>query len=349
MVIMGLNMLNIFPWLRRFNLHTPKFFADKIHSGKRNGPIYVGLLNGLMPCGPLQAMQLYALSTGSFVKGAFSMFLFSAGTLPLMFGLSALSSVLTASSRGKKFTRGMMTAGAAMVVVMGAAMFGNGASLSGLAMPVFAQASVQGVPAQIEGGVQVVKTELHSGQYEPITVQVGTPVRWTIHAEPGTVNGCNNRIIIPEYGRMQKQLETGDNVVEFTPTRSGTFVYTCWMGMIRGKITVLDETGSGSDDDRVLTAELPPDLFADFDSAYDSDPFADIFADANGGDASSSATNSATSGGSCCPPAASGPSGSSGSIALGPRRFLESSCSPAPTAAGPRRVQTQQNCCGGRY
>ena len=37
-----------------------------------------------MPCGPLQAMQVYALSTGSFIGGALSMFLFSLGTVPLM-------------------------------------------------------------------------------------------------------------------------------------------------------------------------------------------------------------------------------------------------------------------------
>jgi len=52
-----------------------------------------GLLNGFMPCGPLQAMQLYALGTGSFIAGATSMFMFSLGTVPLMFGLGAISSI----------------------------------------------------------------------------------------------------------------------------------------------------------------------------------------------------------------------------------------------------------------
>jgi sulfite exporter TauE/SafE/copper chaperone CopZ len=280
MVIMGLNMLNVFPWLRRLNPRMPKIFADKIHGGKQNGPLYVGLLNGLMPCGPLQAMQLYALSTGSVTKGAFSMFLFSMGTVPLMFGLSALSTVLS-----KKFTHGMMTVGATMVVILGVVMFGNGMNLSGISasIPIFAQngSAVQGTVARMEGDVQVVKTDLSSGRYAPITVQAGVPVRWTIHAEPGTINGCNNRIIIPEYGRMQKKLEFGDNLVEFTPSRSGTFTYTCWMGMIRGKITVLDDTGEGNSvantsdvDEQELTAALAEmagdinndiDIFADFD------------------------------------------------------------------------------------
>ncbi|MDR1978377.1 MAG: sulfite exporter TauE/SafE family protein [Synergistaceae bacterium] len=320
MVIMGLNMLNVFPWLRRLNPRMPKVFADKIHGRKRNGPLYVGLLNGLMPCGPLQAMQLYALSTGSVVRGSLSMFLFSVGTVPLMFGLSALSTILS-----KKFTRGMMTVGATMVVILGIAMFGNGMNLSGISasLPVFAQnrPSLQGAVAQVEGGVQVVETELASGRYAPITVQAGIPVRWTIHANPGTLNGCNNRIIIPEYGRMQKKLELGDNVVEFTPTRSGTFLYTCWMGMIRGKITVLDKSGeveAEEVDENALAAQLPSDLFSDV--ADDSDPF-DMFDDAGSADAEPTANAP-----SCC--------------------ALRAAPSRASLSLGPRRVQTRRNCCG---
>ena len=95
MVIMGLNMLNVIPWLKKINPHMPKIFGRKIQGSKgKHGPFIVGLLNGLMPCGPLQAMQLYALGTGSFLMGAASMFVFSLGTVPLMFGFGALSSLL---------------------------------------------------------------------------------------------------------------------------------------------------------------------------------------------------------------------------------------------------------------
>jgi sulfite exporter TauE/SafE/copper chaperone CopZ len=276
MVVMGLNMLNLFPWLRRFTPRMPSIFGDKIHNGKNNGPLFVGLLNGFMPCGPLQAMQLYALSTGSLLKGALSMFIFSTGTLPLMFGLSALSSILS-----KKFTRGMMTAGAVMVVVLGVAMFGNGMNLTGFSEGFVSDGGAVAQPAQTKSGVvQLVRTELKPGRYDPIKVQAGMPVRWTIHAEPGTVNGCNNKIIIPEYGRLQKKLALGDNVVEFTPTRTGTFTYTCWMGMIRGKITVVEGDAGNS---TVAAAALPlvsagnAAKTAEAEENYDSDPFAELF------------------------------------------------------------------------
>lgn len=238
MVIMGLNMLNLFPWLRRLNPRMPKLFARRISGEKArsNSPLYVGLLNGLMPCGPLQAMQLYALSTGSPVQGALSMLLFSLGTVPLMFGLGALSSLLS-----KRFMGRMMTVSAVLVVLMGAVMFTNGMSLSGMAAPSLTQTPQVVQPdIQMEAGVQAITTQLARNRYEPITVKVGVPVKWTIHAEPGTVNGCNNRIIIPAYDSLEKKLEVGDNVIEFTPAETGVFPFSCWMGMIRSTITVVE-------------------------------------------------------------------------------------------------------------
>ena len=246
MVIMGINMLGIFPWFRRLNPRMPKFFADKIDRRKSGGagPLTVGLLNGLMPCGPLQAMQIYALSTGSPFAGALSMFLFSLGTVPLMFGLGALSSAL-----GKKFTRRAMTAGAVLVVVLGLSMLSQGWSLSGFSLPrpasdnPGAQAGAAS-GAKIENGVQVVESTLSSGGYPSITVRAGTPVRWIIDAPEGSLNGCNYRIFIPEY-EIEYQFKTGKNIIEFTPAQAGNFPYSCWMGMIQSSINVVEAPAGG--------------------------------------------------------------------------------------------------------
>ena len=235
MIIMGLNMLNVAPWLRKLNPRMPKLISRKINKGKSsNIPLYVGLLNGLMPCGPLQAMQLYALSTGDPIKGAISMLIFSLGTVPLMFGLGALSTILS-----KRFTKKVMSIGAILVIMLGFSMFNSGLSLSGFtSYELSSDGNIN--KAQIQDGVQVVTTTLSSGRYEAISVKAGIPVKWTITAEKGTINGCNNRIFIPEYG-IEKKFKLGDNVVEFTPTETGTFTYSCWMGMIRSTITVVDK------------------------------------------------------------------------------------------------------------
>ena len=158
MVLMGINLLGLFPWLRRLTPSMPAAFglADKAREaqGARGGksPLIVGLLNALMPCGPLQAMQLYALSTGNPFSGALSMLLFSLGTVPLMFGLGAVSSAL-----GKKFTRKVMAVGAVLVVVLGMSVLTQGWTLSnfsGVALPSGPAAELGAESGGAQGGQQ---------------------------------------------------------------------------------------------------------------------------------------------------------------------------------------------------
>lgn len=265
MVIMGINMLGIFPWLRRLNPRMPKFIAVKIQKekSKSSSPFFVGLLNGLMPCGPLQAMQIYALSTGNPFSGALSMFLFSLGTVPLMFFLGALSTVLS-----KKFSNRVMTAGAVLVVVLGLSMFTQGISLAGISPSSFLPGleSSSGNKQEgsgeikIEDGVQVINSTLSPGRYPNIKVQAGIPVKWIIDAPAGSINGCNNRMIIREYG-IEYSFHTGENVVEFTPDKTGKIPYSCWMGMIRGSINVSKEgetDGGQQQDSQGVLKEYAP-------------------------------------------------------------------------------------------
>ena len=132
MVLMGVNMLGIFPWLRGFSLRLPRLFG-RIPDGRFQGrarPFFVGLLNGLMPCGPLQAIQILALASGHPLTGALSMLMFSLGTVPLMLGLGSVVSLL-----GRRFSRIVRLVGGVIIVVMGLAMLAQGGSLSGWIAP----------------------------------------------------------------------------------------------------------------------------------------------------------------------------------------------------------------------
>ena len=40
--------------------------------------------------------------------------------------------------------------------------------------------------------------------------------------------------------KLGVEMGYGTNVIEFTPEKTGTFQYTCWMGMISGKIKVVE-------------------------------------------------------------------------------------------------------------
>jgi plastocyanin domain-containing protein len=96
--------------------------------------------------------------------------------------------------------------------------------------------------ATIQDGVQLLNTSMASG-YEPVVVQAGIPVRWTIRATEDSLNGCNNPLTIPSYG-IQLRMVPGDNVIEFTPKIVGDVLYTCWMGMISSTIRVVQDVAS---------------------------------------------------------------------------------------------------------
>ncbi|WP_242855755.1 cupredoxin domain-containing protein [Ruminiclostridium josui] len=143
----------------------------------------------------------------------------------------------------------MMKISAVLVLLLGIIMLNRGLSLSGFnARVLLNESSYKGGIAKIEGNIQVVTTKLDSGRYSPITVQKGMPVKWIITADSSDINGCNNRINIPEYNIENVPLKSGENVIEFTPDREGKFVYSCWMGMISSTIKVVRDLSSLAED-----------------------------------------------------------------------------------------------------
>jgi len=98
-------------------------------------------------------------------------------------------------------------------------------------------------PAQ--GQVQNVKVTMSSGEYilAPSTLQKNIPAR--LEFDLSTVTGCYRSVVISAFG-VRKGLKQGDNIVEFTPTKAGTFGITCSMGMGRGTFKVLDSSGTPS-------------------------------------------------------------------------------------------------------
>ena len=255
MILMSLSMLGWLPhWLVP---RLPAKWARKtagVTAGK--GPFVVGMLNGLLPCGPLQAMQLYALSTGSVAMGALSMFLFSLGTVPLMLGAGIVFSMLKG-----KFTRTITRVSAVLVMFIAVVMFFNATGFFGwnlFSSAASRAAEVQSgsgnsaatdsggyIAATVKDGVQVVEADLGPSGYPAIMVQKGIPVKFNLKATDSVINGCNATVIIPEFN-IEKALAPGDNIMEFTPGEEGTITYSCWMGMITGNIKVVSDLSTVS-------------------------------------------------------------------------------------------------------
>lgn len=62
---------------------------------------FIGLLNGLLPCGLVYIAIAGAIGTGSTVEGSLYMILFGLGTIPMMLGISLAGNVLGLAVRQK--------------------------------------------------------------------------------------------------------------------------------------------------------------------------------------------------------------------------------------------------------
>lgn len=117
MLIMGINLLDIFHWSKKLTPGMPKFISQHaLGISKFNHtltPFLVGIATFFLPCGFTQAMQIYTLSTGGFVTGGLTMFAFALGTLPVLALISFSSFSIQKSAKAGIFFK---TAG--IIVIM---------------------------------------------------------------------------------------------------------------------------------------------------------------------------------------------------------------------------------------
>src|ERR1700687_6037978 len=129
MILLGLQMLRLFPALTRFMPTMPKALSHRIHDlaerETKESAFVLGAATFFLPCGFTQALQLYVLSKGSFAIGALTMLAFSLGTLPALLSLSAVSSFATGG-----FQRHFLKFAGASVVILGLFNIQNGLTLA---------------------------------------------------------------------------------------------------------------------------------------------------------------------------------------------------------------------------
>ncbi len=137
MLLLGINLLDVFDWTKKLQPSMPKFLSkhalgvSKLHHTFT--PLLAGIATFFLPCGFTQSMQLYALTTGSFLKGGLTMLAFAFGTLPVLALISFSSFRIEKSDKKGVFFK---TAGLVVIVF---ALFNitNSLILAGIIPPVF--------------------------------------------------------------------------------------------------------------------------------------------------------------------------------------------------------------------
>jgi sulfite exporter TauE/SafE/copper chaperone CopZ len=234
MFLLGIQLTDLFPFTKNISFSLPKGLSN-ISWLRNQNPGLSGAMTFFLPCGFTQAMQLYAISTGSFTRGALTMGVFALGTAPGLLGIGGLTSVVKGSASRLYFK----TAGI-IVIAMAAFNISNGLNLLGLNT---VQKSVTQVSEktdiQLVDGFQEIRMVQTGSGYSPnvFTVKKGIPVRWIIDSRnPFT---CAGSLVSQKLG-IRTNLKPGENVFEFTPAQTGNLNFSCSMGMYTGYFNVVE-------------------------------------------------------------------------------------------------------------
>jgi len=250
MLLMGLQLIGIFPGLDSFKLTLPKFVSRglgiKTEAGQYSHlkSALLGALTFFLPCGFTQAMQLFAVSTGSFTTGALVMGTFALGTAPGLLGVGGITALVKGI-----FARRFFKFAGLLVIIFALFNLINGYNLTGFSFGEVGRNEANAVQSDpnvtMENNVQVVKMAEVSNGYTPnrFTIKKGVSVRWVIDAQ--APNSCASTIILSKYN-IVKSLAAGENVIEFTPAETGVLKFSCSMGMYTGVFNVVDDTSQGA-------------------------------------------------------------------------------------------------------
>jgi len=250
MILLGLQMLGV-KAAHKFRLRLPKSFTNKVSDEQnfkgKTAPFFMGALTFFLPCGFTITAQALALASGVPLQGALIMGLFALGTVPglMAIGLGSVQ-MFGDKNKSKQFSTvaGLLVLAFsafninAQMTVLGLTNLGDIVSAVGTTQVLGATDLVPSV-----GGKQIIKMTASSDGYIPnkFRVKVGQLVRLEI-TDTGT-SGCTNAVI-SKLWEGQIDLTPGETAIkEFTPTKTGVYKFSCWMGMVSGTIEVVDAQG----------------------------------------------------------------------------------------------------------
>ncbi|MGB9678305.1 MAG: sulfite exporter TauE/SafE family protein, partial [Candidatus Ratteibacteria bacterium] len=195
-------------------------------------PFILGGVTFFLPCGFTQSMQIFSLTTGSFMKGGLVLMFFSLGTFPTLFILGVFSRVV----KLKNLSIFNKVIG---LIILTFAIFTLNSGLSLINFESITSSNLSNLQTENSlsenvNDYQVVYMHVKYSGFEPnvIRIKKGVPVKWVIYSDE--VTGCTNRIIVPSLN-ISKNISSYETIITFTPKEKGVILFSCWMGMVRGK------------------------------------------------------------------------------------------------------------------
>ncbi len=251
MIGTALNLLDVHPIFRYFIIQPPKFLTRLVRNQSKSksvfGPALLGAFTVLIPCGATQAMMAYAMTTGSPVTGALTMFVFMLGTSPVFFLLGYATSSLSGIS---KVNFNKIAATAIILIALyninGAiALSGSNLTFENILKQInctisFCSTSdVAGVATEAVTSATVYITGSgYTLSPSVVSLKAGSQVKLTLINQGAT--GCIQEFTIPKLGIQKTVTQGNDQEITFTvPQQKGPLPFMCSMGMYKGVFNVI--------------------------------------------------------------------------------------------------------------
>jgi sulfite exporter TauE/SafE/copper chaperone CopZ len=250
MTILGVRLTGLSPRIAGWAPTLPTGVSRVLGVGGSRGGSYsdaraalLGAGSFFLPCGFTQAVQVFALSTGSPAFGSALLATFALGTAPGLLALAGLPVLVPSGARPILLRLvGVAVLGFALVNASGGLQLA-GVNLAGLG----GGGSTAMTPASslTADGRQLLTTYQNADGYSPANVAIyaNVPTTWTIQSS--TVTSCAATMVIPAWN-TGAQLKLGPNELQLPPMPPGVIHYTCAMGMYSGTITVVDRPAAST-------------------------------------------------------------------------------------------------------
>jgi sulfite exporter TauE/SafE/copper chaperone CopZ len=245
MLLVGLRLTELSPRVAGWSPTIPASVGDRLGltggapARRTAGVVLAGAATFFLPCGFTQAVQLYAFSTGSPTSAGVIMATFAIGTSPALLALAGAPTLVTGTRRTAVLrVLGVVVVGFAVINATSALRLA-GVDFSGPSSSTQAASATTSANVAVTPLDQTITSSQDGDGYHPdeTVVYAGRPTHWVVTSTAPF--SCASSLGSQDLG-FQGVLKEGRNVIELPALTTGTYKYSCAMGMYTGRIVVID-------------------------------------------------------------------------------------------------------------
>ncbi len=238
MLLLGLNLTHISPKLWNISITLPKFLWKNIwnnNSSSKKWAFITGILSFFLPCWFTLAMQMYAISTGSFFLWSFILWLFALGTVPWLIWIWVLTSFLK-WAWAKRF----FTFTGTIVLLLWFFNLTNWYNLLSLWIPSWNINIKQNIDTSNLWNQEIRMTQ-DENWYSPNTFNIQPNTKIKLIVTSTNPYSCASQLMIPKLW-ITKSLQQWENTIEFISPASWEIKFSCSMWMYNWKFIIDEKT-----------------------------------------------------------------------------------------------------------